>query len=185
MPVNNQPRAAQVPTEETTGHVEIAALLLRAARFEVGRRGEGLPEAELEEIAHAAADAAWARLLPELSTQRADGRAWVAKFAVVEAAVRMRRRRWRGRPLPEALAAPALIARLGDGHASVALAASIEALPDDERRVLIALTLDEVPIDVLAERDGVSRAEIYATLQAARAKLCAELAADSAASVAA
>jgi RNA polymerase sigma-70 factor, ECF subfamily len=173
-----------VPNPATTGGgaAELHGLLLRAARFEVGRHRGSLPAGELEEIARDAADAALARLRPQLRTRRGDITTWAAKFAVVEAAVRVRRRRWSGRPLPQSFDAPALVAQLGDGPASVALAASIEALPDDERRVLIALALDEVPIDVVAERDRIPRAAVYAKLQAARAKLRAELAADSAAS---
>ena len=169
------PNAAR--TED--GAFELHALLLRAARFEVGRRRGSLPAGELEEIARDAADAALARVRPQLGTRRGDITSWAAKFAVVEAAVRVRRRRWSGCPLPQSFDAQALVAQLGDGPAAVALAASIEALPDDERRVLIALTLDDVPIDVVAEHDRVPRGAVYAKLQAARAKLRAELAADS------
>jgi RNA polymerase sigma-70 factor (ECF subfamily) len=162
----------------TRGGAELHTLLLRAARFEVGRRHASLPASELEDIARAAADAAFARLQPELSTRRGDITTWAAKFAVVEAAASVRRGTWQGRPLPRSLAGPALVARLGDGPAAAALATSIEALPDNERRVLIAVALDDVPIDVVAERDGVPRAAVYATLQSARAKLRAELVAD-------
>jgi RNA polymerase sigma-70 factor (ECF subfamily) len=44
--------------------------------------------------------------------------------------------------------------------------------------VLVAITLNDVPIDVLAERLGSTRGAIYKTLHDARRKLRARLAAD-------
>ena len=43
--------------------------------------------------------------------------------------------------------------------------------------MLVAITLDDVPIDVLAERLGSTRGAVYKTLHDARRKLRAELAA--------
>jgi hypothetical protein len=59
-----------VPNPATTGGAaaELHGLLLRAARFEVGRQRGSLPAGELEEIARDAADAALARLRPQLRT---------------------------------------------------------------------------------------------------------------------
>jgi RNA polymerase sigma-70 factor, ECF subfamily len=47
-----------------------------------------------------------------------------------------------------------------------------------QRTVLVALTLDDVPIDVLAERLSTTRGVLYKTLHDARKKLRARLAAD-------
>jgi RNA polymerase sigma-70 factor, ECF subfamily len=44
--------------------------------------------------------------------------------------------------------------------------------------VLVAVTLNDVPIDVLAERLGTTRGALYKTLHDARRKLRARLAAD-------
>jgi RNA polymerase sigma-70 factor, ECF subfamily len=44
--------------------------------------------------------------------------------------------------------------------------------------VLVALTLNDVPIDVLAERLGTTRGALYKTLHDARRKLRARLAHD-------
>jgi RNA polymerase sigma-70 factor (ECF subfamily) len=44
--------------------------------------------------------------------------------------------------------------------------------------VLIAITLNDVPIDVLAERLSTTRGAVYKTLHDARKKLRARLAAD-------
>src|SRR6266508_4586546 len=46
-----------------------------------------------------------------------------------------------------------------------------EVLTQHQRRVLVALALNEVPIDVLAERLGTSRGALYKTLHDARRKL--------------
>ena len=51
-----------------------------------------------------------------------------------------------------------------------------ELLTPHQRRVLIALTLNDVPIDVLAERLDTTRGALYKTLHDARHKLRAHLA---------
>src|SRR5689334_19277453 len=81
------------------------SLLLRAARFEVARRRPTLPHLrgnELDEIALEAADDALMSVLARLDDFRGDSRftTWVDKFALLEAAVKLRRRAWQGRELP-------------------------------------------------------------------------------------
>ncbi|MGH9205641.1 MAG: RNA polymerase subunit sigma-70, partial [Acidimicrobiales bacterium] len=49
------------------------------------------------------------------------------------------------------------------------------ALTAHQRRVALALIVDEVPIDVLAERMQTSRNSLYKTLHDARVNLRAEL----------
>ena len=46
-----------------------------------------------------------------------------------------------------------------------------EVLTPHQRRVLVALALNGVPIDVLAERLGTTRGALYKTLHDARRKL--------------
>ena len=46
-----------------------------------------------------------------------------------------------------------------------------EALTPRQRTVLVALALNEVPIDVLAERERTTRGALYKTLHDARRKL--------------
>ena len=80
-------------------------LLLRAARFEVGRRRAGLPHLrgdELDDIALEAADDALMSVLQRLDDFRGASRftTWVYKFALLEAAVKLRRRAWQGREVP-------------------------------------------------------------------------------------
>ena len=81
------------------------ALLLRAARFEVARRRSALPHLrgnELEDIALEAADDALVSVLARLDDFRGASRftTWVYKFALLEAAVRLRKRAWQGREVP-------------------------------------------------------------------------------------
>jgi RNA polymerase sigma-70 factor (ECF subfamily) len=160
---------------------ELHALLLKAARFELRRRGA---REELEDLAQHCADDALVAVLAKLDDFRGASRftTWAYKFAILEAAVAMRRRAWRDRELPLAADAAALI---GDPAAaaegSEQLRAVIEAiqrvLTPRQRDVLVALTLQGVPIDVLAERRSTTRGALYKTLHDARAKLRGELAA--------
>ena len=57
------------------------------------------------------------------------------------------------------------------------MTAGIEtALTPHQRRVLVALALNGVPLDVLADRLGTSRGALYKTLHDARRKLRGHLA---------
>ena len=81
------------------------ALLLRAARFEVSRRRPTLPHLrgdELDDIANEAAADALMSVLRRLDDYRGASRftTWVYKFALLEAAVKVRRRAWQGREIP-------------------------------------------------------------------------------------
>ena len=81
------------------------ALLLRAARFEVARRRPTLPHLrgnELDDIALEAADDALVSVLARLDDFRGVSRftTWVYKFALLEAAVKLRRRAWQEREVP-------------------------------------------------------------------------------------
>ena len=80
-------------------------LLLRAARFEINRRKGSHPHLrgdDLDDLAHQAADDALLAILGKLDTYRGDSRftTWAYKFALLEAAVKIRRRAWQGREVP-------------------------------------------------------------------------------------
>jgi RNA polymerase sigma-70 factor (ECF subfamily) len=165
------------------------ALLLRAARFEAARRRGRLPHLrdELEEIAHEAAGDALISVLARLDDFRGESRfaTWVYKFALLETAAKLRKRSWQGRELPLEPEAWNLFASVGlapDEHVEqsellAALQTAIgELLTPHQRRVLVALTLNGVPIDVLAERLDTTRGALYKTLHDARQKLRAHLA---------
>ncbi len=81
---------------------DLHALLLRAARFEVGRRRAALSHVRgeaLEDIALQAADDALVAVLGKLEDYRGASRftTWAYKFALLEAGVKLRRRAWQGR----------------------------------------------------------------------------------------
>jgi RNA polymerase sigma-70 factor, ECF subfamily len=167
------------------------ALLLRAARFEVARRRPTLPHLrgnELDDIANEAADDALMSVLARLDDFRGASRltTWVYKFALLEAAVKLRKRAWQGRELPLEPESWSLFASGGGGPDEQAeqnelLEAIQRAIAEDlterQRRVLVALALNGVPIDVLADRLGTTRGALYKTLHDARRKLRASLAA--------
>jgi RNA polymerase sigma-70 factor, ECF subfamily len=161
------------------------ALLLRAARFEVARRRPTLPHLrgdELEDIATEAADDALMSVLRRIDDFRGASRftTWVYKFALLEAAVKLRKRAWQGREVPlepegwglfsssdlepEAEAEQSELLRTLQG-------AIADVLTPHQRRVLVALALNGVPIDVLAERLNTNRGALYKTLHDARRKL--------------
>ena len=164
-------------------------LLLRAARFEVARRRPRLPHVrgdDLDDIANQAADDALMSVLGKLDDFRGASRftTWVYKFALLEAAVKLRRRDWQGREIPLEPEAWDLLSSGALGPADEAeqtelLAtirhAIVEELTPHQRRVLVALALNGVPIDVLAERLSTTRGALYKTLHDARRKLRARL----------
>jgi RNA polymerase sigma-70 factor (ECF subfamily) len=165
------------------------ALLLRAARFEAARHGAGVPHLrdELEEIAHEAAGDALIGVLARLDDFRGDSRftTWVYKFALLETAVKLRKRAWQGREVPLEPDAWNLFESVGLSPAerveqsellSTLQTAMGDLLTPHQRRVLIALTLNDVPIDVLAERLDTTRGALYKTLHDARKKLRTRLA---------
>lgn len=166
------------------------ALLLRAALFEVSRRRPMLPHLrgnDLEDIANQAADDALVSILARLDNFRGDSRftTWAYKFALFEAAVKLRRRAWQGREVPLEPESWALIG--SDGIAPDEEAEQSEllqtiqgaidtVLTPHQRTVLVALALNGVPIDVLAERLTTTRGALYKTLHDARQKLRRHLA---------
>ena len=159
------------------------ALLLRAAGFEVRRRRAGLSEAERDDLAESAASDALVAVLRKLDRYAGRSRftTWAAKFALYEAAVQVRRRAWRERELPtEPDRWPALEAA-SDGEARElldALRRGLDGLTEHQRRTFTALALNDVPIDVLAERWDTTRGALYKALHDARRRLRTQLEAE-------
>jgi RNA polymerase sigma-70 factor, ECF subfamily len=165
-------------------------LLVRAARFEVSRRRGAVSHIrgeELDDLALQAADDALVAVLAKLDDYRGASRftTWAYKFALLEAGVRLRRRAWQEREVVLKPEAWPLMADAGHGPQSQAetnelmhaLRCSIDAcLTDHQRDVLVALALNGVPLDVLAERLNTTRGALYKTLHDARRKLRSDLA---------
>ena len=163
---------------------DLHALLLRAARFETSRRRAVHPHlrGDLDDIAQEAADDALLAVLARLDDVRGLSRftTWAYKFALNHAAVKVRKRAWQGRELPVeeeawgvfASGRPGPDAEAEQSELLGAIRAGIdEVLTPHQRNVLVALALNEVPIDVLAERRDTTRGALYKTLHDARRKL--------------
>ena len=106
------------------------ALLLKAARFEVNRRRAAFPHlrgGDYDDLAHQSADDALVAVLSRLADFRGDSlfTTWAYKFALYEAAVKVRRRAWQGRELP---VEPEAWALLAEGRASPEAAAETSEL---------------------------------------------------------
>jgi RNA polymerase sigma-70 factor, ECF subfamily len=170
---------------------DLHALLLKGARFEVGRRRRAFPHLrgnDHEDLAQQSADDALVAVLGKLGDFRGDSRftTWAYKFALLEAAVKVRRRAWQGREVPLEPEGWAVIAQGDstphqDAETSELFGALQEAIGSElsphQRGVLVAVTLNDVPIDVLAERLSTTRGALYKTIHDARRKLRAALAA--------
>jgi RNA polymerase sigma-70 factor (ECF subfamily) len=166
-------------------------LLLRATRFEVGRRttASTWPRAEREDLAQQSADDALVAVLSKLDEFRGASRftTWAYKFALIEAAAKTRRRAWHGREIvldndSWQLIRDSSAAPNRDVEMSELLSAVRDAidgvLTRHQREILVAVTLNDVPIDELAERLNTTRGAIYKTLHDARRKLRRQLIAD-------
>ena len=160
-------------------------LLVRVARGEAVRRRATMSARAADEVddlcVQAASDALMA-ILAKLDTYRGTARftTWACKFVILEASARLRRHAWRERKvelddtiwdrLPDR--APLILERLEDDQLIAALHRAVDAhLTERQRLIFQSVTMDDVPIDVLAERLGSTRGAIYKTLHDARAKL--------------
>ncbi len=169
---------------------DLHALLLGAARFEVGRRRAALGHLrgnDFDDLAHQSADDALVAVLAKLSDYRGESRftTWAYKFALLEAAVKLRRRAWQGREIPLEEEAWSRFSDRGassqqsaeDSELLLALREEIEMkLSPRQREILVAVALNDVPIDVLADRLDTTRGALYKSLHDARRKLRAALA---------
>ena len=183
-------RLSAAGAERDVGITALHALLLKAARFEVNRRRAAFPHLrgnDYDDLAHQSADDALVAILSRLDDFRGDSRftTWAYKFALLEAGVKVRRRAWQGHEVPLEPETWALIAEdRSTPHQDVetreqftALRSAIESdLSRHQREVLLAVTLNDVPIDVLAERLNTTRGALYKTIHDARRKLRAALA---------
>jgi len=148
------------------------ALLRKAAEFEVRRR----TDRDVEHLVTQAADDALLAVLAKLGDFRGESRftTWAYKFALYEAAAKTRRRAWHGRELPTAPEDWPATAHIQDFETPERLRAlqrGIARLTPHQREVLIALAVNGVPIDVLAERRHTTRGALYKTLHDARRAL--------------
>ena len=162
-------------------------MMLRACHHQVRRMSSalaGVGSERLDEIANQAADEAMMAVLAKLSTFEGRSRftTWAYKFAILQSATEVRRFAWAHREVElndatqvmECGPSPASYAEASDLAAAVRLAIDV-ALTPHQRRITIALLVDEIPIDVLAQRLGSTRNALYKTVHDARTRLRAHL----------
>jgi RNA polymerase sigma-70 factor (ECF subfamily) len=162
-------------------------LMLRAAAHQVWRMRAALPDpspATVDVLVNQAADEAMTALLAKLHTFEGRSRfsTWAYKFAILQAATDVRRLQWRHREVElHDLDLPAAVDDSPEHHVegsdlAGALAEAMRSvLTPYQRRIAIALLVDGVPIDVLAERLGTNRGALYKTVHDVRTRLRAEL----------
>ncbi|HEX5532402.1 MAG TPA: sigma-70 family RNA polymerase sigma factor, partial [Actinomycetales bacterium] len=161
------------------------AMLLRVARHEVSRRRGMVPWigwSELDVVAQQSADDAVVALLRRLDSYEGRSRftTWAYKFAVLTTSVAVRKVAWRSREIPAApevwdvvidpAASPEQVSQ-GAELAGAVRTAIATTLTPHQRDVILAVVVQEVPIDVLADRLGTTRGALYKTLHDARAAL--------------
>jgi RNA polymerase sigma-70 factor (ECF subfamily) len=167
-------------------------LLLRVARGEVHRRSGHLrlAGAELDDLAHQAADDALVAMTAKLSQFRGESRftTWACKFVILEVSTKIGRHFWRNPTvsldaedwarLPDRFGLePGAQSEWKDLVAALRRAVD-EVLTPRQRQVFVAIVLNGVPLDALVAKTGSNRNAIYKVLFDARRKLRAALAAN-------
>ncbi|WP_211216189.1 RNA polymerase sigma factor [Patulibacter americanus] len=161
-------------------------LLLGGARKEAHRRLGSLPDAvraDLDDLCLQAANDALQAVVGKLDDFRGDSRftTWAYKFAIFEISTRLRRHAWRGQRVELDDDAWDRLPGVRDAGAEQRAVLGLvrqgmdEVLSDRQRLVFSTVVLEEVPIDVLAERLSSNRGAIYKTVHDARRKLRAHV----------
>ena len=166
------------------------ALLLRVARHETLRRAAplGLHGPELEDVAHQAADDALMAVKAKAGEFRGESlfTTWAYRFVMLEVSSKIGRHFWRNRPAPmdddawERMPDPLPVHPQQRVEQRELLAELRRAIEEDltprQRRVFVAVALNEVPMDAFARELGATRNAVYKTLFDARRKLRGSLA---------
>ena len=138
----------------------------------------------VQDIVEQAADEATVAALGKLASFEGRSRftTWVYKFGVLYAANEVRRNMWRHREinlddLPEFVAqSPSPEQHVEHHEFAAAVSTAINTgLTQHQRQVTIALLVEEIPVDVLAERMGTTRNALYKVLFDARGRLRSQL----------
>ena len=167
-------------------------LLLRIALAEARRRAGRLRMAgpELDDLAYQAAADALLAITAKLGQFRGESRftTWAYRFVILEVSAKTARHSWRNAAvplnaedwdrLPDRFGLqPAAAAEHRDLVGAVRRAVD-EQLTPRQRRVFVALVLNGVPLDALADELGTTRNALYKTMFDARRKLRAALVAN-------
>ena len=171
--------------ERQAAERELHARLVRIALSEVRRRAASTPVTgpELDDVAHQAAGDAMLAILAKLGEFRGESRfiTWAYRFVILEVSSKLGRHYWRHPPVAlDAGQWERLPDRFGIDPArhveSAGILAEVRRVVDDEltehqRRVFVAIVVDEIPLDALAARLGLRRNAIYKVLFDARRKI--------------
>ncbi len=182
------PAALALPgAEQDRALRRLHALMIKAARHQVWRMRDQLAGVDVrtcDELANSAADEALTVLLAKLDTFEGRSRftTWAYKFAILQAATEVRRHAWANREVSldendrwsDLAPTPDQHAEAADLATAVAAAMHL-ALTPYQRQIAVALLVDNVPIDVLADRLGTTRGALYKALHEARGRLRAHL----------
>ncbi len=178
-------RLGAAGAELRAAECELHARLVRIALAEVRRRAASTPVAgqELDDVAHQAADDAMLAILAKLADFRGESRfiTWAYRFVVLEVSAKLGRHYWRHAPVAlDAGQWERLPDRFGIDPARHAEAAGVlaevrrvveEELTAHQRRVFVAIVVDQVPRDALAAELGLRKNAIYQVVFDARRKI--------------
>jgi RNA polymerase sigma-70 factor (ECF subfamily) len=185
--------ALQSPgTERDDAVTRLHEALLQVARSELRRRHRQLNVSgpELDDLAHQAAADAMLAVMAKLDQFRGESKftTWAYKFVMFEVSAKIGRHFWRRPPvaltsedwdrLPDRFGFdPAGESERRDFVRAVHRAVQAD-LTEHQRQIFVALVLDGIPLDALAEKLGSSRNAIYKTMFDSRRKLRASLVAN-------
>lgn len=165
----------------------LRTLMVKAARHQVIYMYPTLPViggVRVDDIVEQAADEATVAALGRLSTFEGRSRftTWAYKFGILHASNEVRRNMWRHREINLDLVPELPCDRHSlDQHvehlelAKIVSFAINTVLTPHQRTVAVALLVEAVPIDILAERTGTTRNALYKTLFDARVRIRSHL----------
>ncbi len=159
--------------------------LLRVARAELARRGGRLRISgpELDDLAHQAAADAIVAIIAKVGQFRGESRftTWAYRFVILEVSAKLGRHYWRHAPVAlDTGQWERLPDRFGIDPAQHAEAASVlaevrrvveEELTAHQRRIFVAIVVDQIPRDALAAELGLPKNAIYQVIFDARRKI--------------
>ena len=179
-------------TEREQAAARLHELLLRVARRETRRRCDRLRISgpELDDLAHQAAADAVVAIIAKIGEFRGESRftTWAYKFVMFEVSAKIGRHFWRHPAVPldaedwDRLPGPVRLRPRAGGRVARSVAALRRAVDEElterQRRIFVAMVLNDVPLDALAAELASNRNAIYKMMFDARRKLRAALAAN-------
>ena len=173
------------PSIREAALARLHAMLLGVSRAEAFRRRTTLPadiSNDLDDLCLQAANDAVLAVVRKLDDFRGASRftTWAYKFAVLEVSVRLRRRAWNTRRVDLdaaswgrlADATPMADQGVEEREFLAAVRNAVEkTLTKYQRDVFLSVAVEEIPIDVIADRTGSTRGAVYKVLYDARRKL--------------